>query len=247
MPVCRLASKQCNGGWQRRRSHVVVAAAATLLMVFATWQPSSAASLNVGGGARVDVPLQSFKDLRDKGVVLQTYDYSCGAATLATLMTYAFNDPVGEREAIEGMLQALDDSEEELRKKKGFSLLDMQHFAEARGYKAQGFRLDPRYLPDISGPTIVYVRPRGYDHFVVLKGVRGDRAYVADPSLGNVRMPLYAFLESWLDEAGKGIVFVVEPRTAATIAKTLLSIAANEEVRPELLGIRQLLEVGLPP
>ena len=229
------------------RSFTALTLVTVLLLASGAWWSGWATSLEIGDGLRVDVPMLSFKDLRDKNVVRQAYDYSCGAATLATLMTYAFNDPVDERDVIDGMLQELDETEEGLRKKEGFSLLDMQRFAQAYGYKAQGFRLDPQYLPELNGPTIVFVRPRGYEHFVVLKGVRGDRAYLADPSLGNVRMPLYAFLETWLDEDGKGIVFVVEPRASTPIAESLLSIADEDLVRPEVLGIRQLLEVGLPP
>ena len=229
------------------RSFTALTLVTVLLLASGAWWSGWATSLEIGDGLRVDVPMLSFKDLRDKNVVRQAYDYSCGAATLATLMTYAFNDPVDERDVIDGMLQELDETEEGLRKKEGFSLLDMQRFAQAYGYKAQGFRLDPQYLPELKGPTIVFVRPRGYEHFVVLKGVRGDRAYLADPSLGNVRMPLYAFLETWLDEDGKGIVFVVEPRASTPIAESLLSIADEDLVRPEVLGIRQLLEVGLPP
>ncbi len=243
-----LTDRNIAPGWYvcvcRRLLHTGLVAVLFVFTGSGSWV--HATSLDLGGGTRVDVPLQSFKDLRDKNVVRQAYDYSCGAATLATLMTYAFDDPIGELEVIEGMLDQLDQSEEDLRKKEGFSLLDMQRYAQARGYKAQGFRLDPQYLPDLVGPTIVFVRPRGYDHFVVLKGVRGDRVYVADPSLGNVRMPLYAFLDSWLDEDGTGIVFVVEPQGTTPITESLLSVTDGDLARPEILGVRQLLDVGLP-
>jgi len=235
------------GGHRSVRRRCRALSASIALGAWALASPALATTFDVGGDTRVHVPLESFTDLRDKHVVRQAYDYSCGAAALATLMTFGFDDPVGEREIIDGMLRTLDVSEEELRKKEGFSLLDMQRFAEARGYKAQGFRIDPQYLPDINGPTIVFIRPRGYDHFAVLKGVRGDRAYLADPSLGNVRMPLYAFLDMWLGEDGKGIVFVVEPYAATPIAESLLSIRTADQSRPEVLGVRQLLEVGLPP
>ena len=56
----------------------------------------------------------------------------------------------------------------------------------------------------------MFIRPHGYRHFAVFKGVRGDRVYLADPSLGNVRMPLYRFLDMWANEAGQGVIFAVE-------------------------------------
>ena len=61
-----------------------------------------------------------------------------------------------------------------------------------------------RGLPRLGGPVIVFIEPRGYKHFVVLRGTRGDRVYLADPSRGNIRMPAYRFLDSWLGENGTG-------------------------------------------
>jgi hypothetical protein len=40
-----------------------------------------------------------------------------------------------------------------------------------------------------------------YKHFAVLRGVRSDRVYVADPSSGNVRLTIPCFLSQWTDVA----------------------------------------------
>ena len=202
-----------------------------------------APSVDIGGGTRVFTPMQSFKDLRDEHVVKQAFDYSCGAAALATLLTYGLGDPVSEREVVIEILKTLGEDEEALRKKEGFSLLDMQRIAQNRGYKAQGFRIAPGFLDDLQGPVIVFIRPRGYEHFAVLKGVAGDTAYLADPSRGNVREPLQAFLNMWLDEDGKGIIFVIEPEDGS-IGETLLAVETSELPGPDLVGVRQLLGAG---
>lgn len=200
--------------------------------------------LDLGGGQRATVPLRSFKDLRDANVVKQAFDYSCGAAALATLLTYGMNDPVGERQIVSEMLATLDQDQETLRKKEGFSLLDMQRVAQRRGYRAQGFRIAPGSLAKLQGPVIVFIKPRGYEHFAVLRGVRGDRVYLADPSLGNVRRAFYDFLAMWLGEDGKGIIFIVEPEGTAGAGQPLLALEGPELPRPELMSMRQLLEVG---
>ena len=202
-----------------------------------------ATPVDIGGNTRVFVSMQSFKDLRDQYVVKQAFDYSCGAAALATLLTYGLGDPTGEREVVAEMLQALAEDEEALRRKEGFSLLDMQRVAQGRGYKAQGFRIAPEFLDDLQGPVIVFIKPRGYEHFAVLKGVRGGTAYLADPSRGNVREPMQAFLDTWLGEDGKGILFVVEPEDGP-IGETLLAVETSELPRPDLIGVRQLLHAG---
>jgi uncharacterized protein len=196
------------------------------------------------GRDRVSVPLRSFKELRDANVVKQAFDYSCGAASLATLLSYGLDDPVGEREIVADMLAALDRDQEALRQKEGFSLLDMQRVAQRRGYKAQGFRIAPEFLAQLQGPVIVFIEPRGYEHFAVLRGVRRDRVYLADPSLGNVRRAYHDFLGMWLREDGKGIIFVVEPEDLTSAKQPLLAPAGSGLPPPELMSVRQLLEVG---
>lgn len=207
---------------------------------------ASAATVNIGNGSRIFTPLHSIKDLRDQGVVKQGYDYSCGAGALATLLTYGIDDPVSEEIVLRQILEPLAKDQEQLRKKQGLSLADLQNVALARGHKAQGFRISPEYLPQLKGPVIVFIKPRGYEHFSVLKGVRADRAYLADPSLGNVRMPVYQFLDMWMDNSRKGIVFVVEKSDGQWAADTLLKPSANGLTQPEILTARRMLEVGSP-
>jgi len=206
----------------------------------------SVTTVDLGGRTRVRLSLKSVKALRDENVVKQGFDYSCGAAALATLLTYALHDPATEVDILRAVLASLSKEEDAARKKKGLSLLDLQHVAEARGHRAQGFRLAPAYLSKLQGPVMVFIKPRGYEHFAVLKGVQGDRVYLADPSLGNVRLPLYTFLAYWLDERDQGIIFVVE-RTDGGVAQAFPpGFPPPGLPRPELIGVRHLLEVGNP-
>ncbi len=186
------------------------------------------------------------KDLRDKDLVKQRLDFSCGAAALATILRYGFGDEVTEREILKELFDLLSEDEEGLRRKEGFSLLDLQRVAQARGYKAQGFRLAPEYLAKLGGPVIVFIEPRGYKHFAVLRGVRGDRVYLADPSRGNIRMPAYRFLEHWLGDGGKGIIFVIEPKDGLPEGKNALSLPADGMPQPEIMTAREMLAVGNP-
>ncbi len=205
-----------------------------------------AANIDIGSGTRIEVPLRSMKDLRDQDLVKQRFDYSCGAAALATVLRHAFGDVVTEREILVQLFDLLSEDEEGLRRKEGFSLLDLQHVAQARDYKAQGFRLAPQYLAKLGGPVIVFIEPRGYKHFAVLRGVRGDRVYLADPSRGNIRMPAYSFLDGWLGEGGKGIIFVVEPKDGLSGRDTPLSLATDGLPQPEIMTAREMLAVGNP-
>lgn len=217
-----------------------------LIAICAFPLPVNSASLDIGQGNRVFVPLTSLKGLRDQNVVKQTYDYSCGAGALATLLTYGLGDKATELEILQSVLTTLSAEEEVLRKKEGLSLLDLQRVAQTRGHKAQGFRLAAEYLPKLQGAVLVFIKPRGYEHFAVLKRVHGGRVYLADPSLGNMRMPLYKFLDVWLDEKGQGIIFVIERKEGAGPDDSPLRVLTEGSPQPEILSARQMLEVGNP-
>ncbi|MGH8651117.1 MAG: cysteine peptidase family C39 domain-containing protein [Gammaproteobacteria bacterium] len=76
--------------------------------------------------------------------------------------------------------------------------------AQQKGYQAAGFKLTVGQLPQLLAPVIVHVQPFGYHHFAVLRGVAGDRVYLADPGRGNLRMSIARFLDEWA-----GVVFVL--------------------------------------
>ena len=207
---------------------------------------SWAANIDVGSGLRVGSSVRSLKDLRDQNVVRQEFDYSCGAAALATILRFGFGEDVSEREILLQLFDSLSEEEEAVRSSEGFSLLDLQQVAQARGYRAEGFRIEPQFLSQLSGPVIVFIEPRGYNHFAVLRGIQGDRVYLADPSRGNIRMPAYTFLESWLQEDGMGIIFVVEPETGLPEGEMPLALSVQGLTHPEIMTAREMLAVGNP-
>jgi predicted double-glycine peptidase len=207
---------------------------------------AAAANVDIGSGLRIYPSVKSIKDLRDENVVKQQFDYSCGAAALATLLRYGFGDDATERDVLVKLWELLSEEEKEISAREGFSLLDLQRVAHARGYKAEGFRLEPKYLDKLRGPVIVFIEPRGYKHFAVLRGMKDDRVYLADPSRGNIRMPAYTFLESWIQEGGKGIIFVVEPKTGLPTDEMPLALNVEGLPNPEIMTARQMLAVGNP-
>ena len=202
------------------------------------------AQIDIGSGLRVDAPASSMKDLRDQNVVKQRYDFSCGAAALATILRYGFGQSVTELELLEELFGLLSEEEKEDARTEGFSLLHLQRVAQSRGYNAQGFRLPPEQLSLLGGPVLVYIEPQGYRHFAVLRGVRSDRVYLADPSRGNIRMPMYQFLDSWLQEGGTGIIFVVEPRTGLSDESSPLVPPGGAGLMPEVMTALEMLAVG---
>lgn len=155
---------------------------------------ASAFSINMGGVV-IAKEIKSIREQKTSGVVTQKYDYSCGSAAMATLLSY-FNDDVEEKDIIDKLLKTGD--VEKIVKRKGFSLLDLKRYAEGRGYKAEGYRAEE--LADLEGMNVPVLLPiiiNNYKHFVVFKKIEGDRVYIADPAKGNVTMPYFQFEEFW--------------------------------------------------
>ena len=147
--------------------------------------------------------VRSLLEMRHEGVVIQQWDASCGAAALATVLTYTLGDPVGEREVAQGMLRKTDPLRVKVRG--GFSLLDMKRYVESRGLLGEGYRgLSLEELLQLKSP-IVPIDVHGDPHFVVVRGVRDGIIELADPAFGNRHMPLARFRSAWRE----GIGFVV--------------------------------------
>jgi predicted double-glycine peptidase len=236
----------CAGGnCPARRTMLLVLGAFFAACSGASWCADSLVVVNAGA-LRTDFHIRSLRELRDAGVVKQRYDYSCGSASLATLLTYGLNDPVDEDALLRALLEPLSPDELTALQKKGLSLFDLQQLAQKRGHRAQGFRLHQSQLAKLSRPVIVFIKPHGYEHFAVLKGLRGDRVHLADPSLGNVRMPLYRFLDMWADESGRGVVFAVERAVGDWPERYALRLADRADTPLEVLSAERLMEIGKP-
>jgi predicted double-glycine peptidase len=160
------------------------------------------ASMDVGWGK----PILSMKEIRNQGVVKQRWDISCGAAALSTLLTYDFRDNTPETDIVVWMLHRTDAAR--VRARHGFSLLDMKHFVQARGYTAEGYSdMSIKELAGQGSAVIVPIKSKGLDHFVVVKGILGGRVYLADPGFGNDTMKVDHFQRIWKN----GIVFIIHP------------------------------------
>ena len=79
-------------------------------------------------------------------------------------------------------------------------------------YKGEGLgQLDLSDLIE-RAPIMVPVNALGYNHFVVFRGVMGNRVLVADPAWGNRTMTIDKFQRMWLDygEPMDHVGFVIE-------------------------------------
>lgn len=151
------------------------------------------------------VRLTSLKEARFKTTIRQQYDFSCGSAAVATLLTYQYGEPVTETDVFMRMYANGDQAK---IRQEGFSLLDMRRYFESLGYQADGFELPLEKLAEEGLPAIVLLNERGYRHFVVVKGLRNGRVLVGDPALGTRALSRERFDKLWNDR----VLFVVHNR-----------------------------------
>jgi hypothetical protein len=186
--------------------------------------PAPALAQNTGEAAGVQGSknIRSLKEIRGEGVTRQKWDMSCGAAALSTVLTYDFKDPTPETAIVVWILHRVDPVR--VRARGGFSLLDLKHFAEARGYHAEGFSgMTMEDLVMEKTSVITPIHTKGVDHFVVVKSIVGGHVFLADPAFGNMTMRVDQFQSLWTS----GIVFVVHPPDERMIGKKTVSIASR--------------------
>lgn len=151
----------------------------------------------------------SFKELRERNIVMQKLDYSCGAATLATIFRYYWGANVGE-ETFLRLMPKLKLTPEEIRDRieNGLTLTDLRDLANLAGYQSSMGKVQFDELAEAKVPVIVGITVRKHDHFAVFRGTDGYYAYLADPIRGNIRMPIDKFEKQWQKNA---ILVVAKP------------------------------------
>jgi uncharacterized protein len=185
-------------------------------------------------GAQDSTPVRSLLEMRQKNVVVQQWDTSCGAAALATLLKYQHGLAISEKEVAEAMLRTGDALKVKVRG--GFSLLDLKRYADARGLEGVGFL--QLGLDDLvaMAPAIVPITTRGYPHFVVVRGQAGGKLLIADPAFGNRTMDVEAFQSAWTGNIG----FVVRRRDGMAPPNELTA-RPTDTLRPSDAAVRSAL------
>lgn len=130
-----------------------------------------------------------------RGIVRQAYDYSCGSAALTTLLNGYVGTELSEQQIMNGLLKY--GETDKIVERRSFSLLDMKRFVSAIGLDSGGYKGEFSDLVTQGQPAIVPISYAGFKHFVVYKGYKDGRVYVADPALGNISFDQIRFQEIW--------------------------------------------------
>jgi uncharacterized protein len=182
------------------------------LSLYATTCVGQTLSPIYAGERTYGVPVRTLQEMRlresFRTTIRQQFDFSCGSAAIATLLTFHYGRPVSEKDVFEVMFAGGD---RERIRREGFSLLDMKRYLEQVGYQADGYEISLDELAGSRIPAIALVRENGYNHFVVVKGIEGARVLIGDPSSGTRILSRRDFETLWAVR----ILFVVRSHLEA--------------------------------
>lgn len=160
-------------------------------------------SIAMGG---VALPVVSMRQARLAGTLIQQYDFSCGSAAVATLLTHHYGTPITEQAVFEAMFRHGDQAK---IRREGFSFLDMKRFLASLGFAADGFEQPLDKLAEARLPALALINENGYLHFVVIKGLQAGRVLLGDPAQGTRSMWRSQFEAMWPNK----LLFVIHNRT----------------------------------
>ena len=129
----------------------------------------------------------TWQAIQKKNVVKQNVDYSCGSASLATILTYFYDQPTTEAQVIKDL---------ELNKQMA-SFQDLANVSQKYGFIGRGIATNYDSLKKIKIPAIVYLNHNRTDHFSVLRAIDDTHVYLADPSWGNRTLTRKQFEKIW--------------------------------------------------
>lgn len=167
------------------------------------------------------VHVVSMREARFQTIILQKYDYSCGSAALASLLTYHYGRPTTEEKVFKAMFDTGDQAKIQ---HEGFSLLDMKVHLARQGLTADGFKVTLDRLEKLGVPVITLINTGGYRHFVIIKGIREDEVVLGDPAQGVIIVKRELFEPAW-----SGVVLVI--RNEASRGKEHFNMAEDWRVR----------------
>ena len=181
--------------------------------------------------------VKTWKEIREQNILMQTLDYSCGAASLATLIHYYFNENINEKDILNVVRAIHTQTELKQIEEKGLSFTDLARISQHLGFQSASVSLSIKALKKLQGPVLVYLERKDYRHFAILRGTLEDRVFLADPSRGNIRLSIDQFTDEW---DGRTLILGKKNHELTHIHK--LAIRESSPLRNELLTIRSSLK-----
>jgi predicted double-glycine peptidase len=177
---------------------------------------------------RVSKNVKSWIEIKNQNLTRQKFDYSCGSASLSTILKYYYKNDISEKDVLNKVLQqkGVSEKKEDLEDKDfTLSFLDLVLYLQSINFRGVGVALNFEDLQKLQVPVILFVKIRKNEHFTIYKNSDENYIYLADPSFGNIKVKKAKFLEMFYtrnDEKHQGKFLAVIPNS---------EIETNQEFR----------------
>ena len=177
---------------------------------------------NTGAGG-----ISTFVGRRDANIVKQQFDFSCGAASVATVLSGFYGLDIDEAD----VLTALDDEER-------YSFDDLSQVVLMWGFRGIGTTVTFDDLRRLKIPAIAYLRYRQRDHFSVIRGVSSTGiVHLGDPAFGNRRLRERRFKMYWEPHGQPGKLLLIVPKALARGGENQYFFGNEETITDLMLSI----------
>lgn len=159
--------------------------------------------------AFADFAVSSVQELRTKDVIRQTYEESCGAAALATLLNLLDSTKFSELDILQHFT-----SEEAKINTNMVSFAELEKAVISLQYQVKSYKIERDSFEKIYVPMLVKIEddPR-FPHFVVVINHVGDYVSIFDPSFGVYTNTKEEFFSVWDRYYKGGYALIVKPKT----------------------------------
>lgn len=157
--------------------------------------------------ANAEFIVQSYQEIKNQRVIRQSYEESCGASSLATLLNILNQSNFTELEILKTM------SESKLNTDM-VSFTDLKAAVQKLGFKANSYSLDREILNQlVKIPMLVKIEndPR-FPHFVVIINHKGNYLQIFDPNYGEYISSKKEFYSIWDRDKKGGYALIVAPK-----------------------------------
>ena len=153
-----------------------------------------------------DFAVKSYQEIKNAHTIRQSYEASCGAASMATILNLIDKQNFAEMDMIKVL------SKKELHTDM-VSFADLEDALKSLKYEAKSYKIDRNILEHLKTPILVKIEddPR-FPHFVVLINYDGDYLVILDPSHGEYIASKSQFYSLWDRDKKGGYALLIKPK-----------------------------------
>ncbi len=193
------------------------------------------------------INVRSWIEFKNQNLTRQKKDYSCGSASLSTILKYYYNVNISEDKILNYVMKKKKltgkSSLDAFEAAGGLSFLDLSSFAKEINFRGVGLSVDIQTLEKLQIPVIVFLNTHNGGHFSVLKKIKNGLVYLADPSFGNIKIKISRFRHMFIVNKSEkmGKILAIIPQTKRKSNKNFMKVEKQNTSIYRVIGVSSSL------